>query len=92
MYNQGNTKLELNTTAHSLAWQRVKSLTLSDAGKDAEKINTLNVVERIENVWHYLVNEKYITYDSAVPFPGMYPTETLMYVYHGTCTDMLIKT
>lgn len=64
---------------------------LSDVGEDAEKINTPNVVGRMENVWHYLVNEKYITYDSAIPFLGIYSTETLTYVYHGTYTDMLIE-
>lgn len=67
-------------------------MTPSDVGEDAEKINTPNVVGRMENVRRYLGNERFITYDSAVPFPGIYSTETLTYVSQGTCTAMLIET
>ena len=46
--------------------------------KNIGKWNTLNVSDGMQNICHYLVSERYMTYD---PFPGIYPIETFTYVY-----------
>lgn len=65
-------------------------MTLSNVDEDAEKLNL--TLSRWSGKWYYLGNEKYITYDSEVPFPGKYSIETLTYVYQDTCTHELIET
>lgn len=68
----------------TLTRQRVKSVVLSNIDEDVKRRSTLNMVNGMRDVRHYLVNYRYLTYNPGISFPGIYPTETLTYVYQDT--------